>query len=602
MVIAWHRVRRWPRLSIAPVAREKHRGPLGLILGIVVLIGFLVCGQSSCGHAEWLSANPLFFSGPSWSVAAPAQWSWASGQSGGGSVWEFFPWAGGLFYPQSLWWSIGWPENQAISSVWGAAWPIFPADPITSSLAGYETASSLLLRAYLLDTLLINTFSNPWLLLSRSAFSSRTAANANPPLVDRRTVGIESRQVLYKSSALQTAKFSSVPGIPAYRANQVVVQFVPGTSSSEVGRICARHGYREVYTSPYSGYTILSIPSSIPVIEAARRLQAELSVLVAEPNYLRHAHFVPNDPYYHYQWHLSRLNCEYAWDYSSGAGVVVGLIDSGVAFETNGTFRQAPDLAGTLFVPGYDFVNNDAFPDDDYGHGTHMAGCIAQTTNNLLGVAGVAFNAAIMPVKVMDNIGGVVISTEVDGIYFAANNGAKVISMSLGGPGTSAIEAAAITYAYNNGATIVCSAGNSGSSTPEYPASYPEPISVSAIRYDYTLPSYSNYGTYVDVCSPGGDLSVDQNLDGFGDGILQQTHDGKNYTTFYYYFMEGTSPACALVSGVAALIIGKSTIPLAPVDVVSIIKSTATDLGTAGWDQYFGYGLVNAYLAVLRTP
>jgi serine protease len=207
-----------------------------------------------------------------------------------------------------------------------------------------------------------------------------------------------------------------------------------------------------------------------------------------------------------------------------------------------------------------------------------------------------------MPVKVMDSTGNASLTAEVDGIYFAANNGAKVISMSLGGPGTVATEQAAVTYAYNAGATIVCSAGNAGSTVPEYPASYVECISVSAIRYDYTLPLYSNYGQYIDVCSPGGDLSVDQNLDGFGDGILQQTFTSPNYTTFYYYFMEGTSPAAALVSGVAALVVSKSTLPLTSLQVTSILEGSATDLGTVGWDQSFGYGLVNPYLAVLQTP
>lgn len=299
---------------------------------------------------------------------------------------------------------------------------------------------------------------------------------------------------------------------------------------------------------------------------------------------------------------MPRLNCGLAWDYSTGTGALVGLLDSGVAYQTAGVYTKAPDLAGTLFVPGYDFMNLDPYPDDDYGHGTHMAGCIAQTTNNLLGVTGVAFNATIMPVKVMDNLGSTPISTEVDGIYFAANSGVNIINMSLGGAGTSLTEQEACTYAYNNGVTIICSAGNAASNVPEYPASYAECTSVSAVRYDNTRPSYSNYGAYIDVCAPGGDLTVDQNLDGFGDGILQQTHNGTNFTTFYYYFMEGTSPACALVSGVAALIVSKSILALTPLQVTTILKGSTTDLGLLGWDQYYGSGLVNAYQAVLQTP
>jgi serine protease len=124
---------------------------------------------------------------------------------------------------------------------------------------------------------------------------------------------------------------------------------------------------------------------------------------------------------------------------------------------------------------------------------------------------------------------------------------------------------------------------------------------VSAVRYDKTLAPYSNYGSAVDICAPGGDISVDQNFDFYGDGILQQTHDGTNLSTFYYYFMEGTSPAAALVSGVAALVIGKSTSILSPQQVKATLSSSSTDLGALSWDQYYGAGLVNSYNALLIT-
>ncbi|MEW5801834.1 MAG: S8 family peptidase [bacterium] len=612
----------------------------------VVLVLFLLCGHPACIHAQWLapyllyspqglqSSSLLSSLSPSVTSSSSSFTNWDLSQDlsqgAGLFLWPgFSPFAS---YPQaSLAASpgplAGWQgllsynswgnplASLAASLTWANPWSIFSPPFTAYGLTAYGYGMALPLLQNALGTSWLNPLAASLLLgaASNSSFAASNAllpGTATPlpfaasiaPPVDRRTVGIETGGILYKLPARQSAGMIYVPGVPAYTANQVIVTFKPGTPSLEVGRVCASNGFREAYTSPYGGYTVLNTTGSVTALQAARRLRAESSVLFAEPNYLRRAHFIPNDPYYKYQWHLPRLNCSYAWDFAQGAGTLVALLDSGVAFETNATFTQAPDLAGTLFAPGYDFVNNDPYPDDDYGHGTHMAGCIAQTTNNLTGTAGVAFNATIMPVKIMDNLGGVVISTEVDGIYFAVNSGAKVISMSLGGPGTSATEAAAITYAYNNGVTIICSAGNAGSSTPEYPASYAEPVSVSAIRYDYSIPSYSNYGQYVDVCAPGGDLSVDQNVDGFGDGILQQTHDGKNYSSFYYYFMEGTSPACALVSGVAALIIGKSTVPLTAANVAAILKGSATDLGTTGWDQYYGYGLVNAYLAVLQTP
>jgi serine protease len=201
----------------------------------------------------------------------------------------------------------------------------------------------------------------------------------------------------------------------------------------------------------------------------------------------------------------------------------------------------------------------------------------------------------------MDETGSVSIADEVDGIYYAVNNGAHIINLSLGGEGTSVTEEAAIEYAVNNGVVVICSAGNAGSSTPEYPASYLQSISVSAVKYDKTLAQYSNYGSEIDVCAPGGDINLDQNFDFYGDGILQQTHDGTNLGTFYYYFMEGTSPAAALVSGLAALMVGKSASNLLPQQVKTILASSATDLGATGRDQYYGWGLVNAYQALLNT-
>jgi len=435
---------------------------------------------------------------------------------------------------------------------------------------------------------------------------ARTAAVTSPPppAGPPAPLGIDTSQILYKPPAFQSLGVSYVPGQPAYVGGQVVATFRPGVPPVEINKVYAVHQCRELYSSPYAGFKILSVPTFVTVKNMCQKLSLEPSILSVSPNYYRHAHQIitPDDTYYNYQWHLPRLNCGWAWNYSTGAGALVGLLDSGVAYQTSGVYAKAPDLAGTLFVPGQDFINLDAYPDDDYGHGTHMAGCIAQTTFNAFGVAGVAYNATIMPVKIMDNTGSTPISNEVEGIYFATNNGVNIINMSLGGTGVAASEQDAVTYAYSNGVTVVCSAGNAGSSVPEYPASYTECLSVSALRYDYRIPSYSNYGAYIDVCAPGGDLSVDQNLDNFGDGILQQTHNGSNFSTFYYYFMEGTSPACALVSGVAALIISKSTIPLTPLQVTDILKGSATDLGAAGWDEYYGNGLVNAYLAVVQTP
>ena len=387
-----------------------------------------------------------------------------------------------------------------------------------------------------------------------------------------------------------------------YVSDQILVKFHTGISADKQKMIHDKHGCMELYTSEYGGFKVIEIPVDSTVEEMVDRYLQEVEVEYAEPNYLRHSHLTPNDPYFSYQWHHSLMKNTSAWDLGRGTGVTVALLDSGVAYRTASGFTQAPDLAGSSIRSGWDFVNSDPYPDDDAGHGTHMAGCIAQTTNNFRGVAGVAFDATIFAVKVMDEAGSVSLADEVDGIYYAVNNGADVISISFGGEGESASEEAAVNYAVNNGVVVICSAGNTGTSTLEYPASYPSCISISAIRYDKTRAGYSNYGTEIDLCAPGGDITVDQNFDYYGDGILQQTHDGSNLSSFYYYFMEGTSPAAALVSGVAALVIGKSTTNLTPSQVKNIMTTSATDLGAFGWDQYYGWGLVNAYNALLRTP
>lgn len=463
-----------------------------------------------------------------------------------------------------------------------------------SGLAGQNAIFPGLATTYPMSALLL-----PNLLAPRARAAAITSPLPPPP---PSPVGIDIPEIRQGLPVLLSLGNTYVPGQPSYVSGQVVVTFLPGTPLEEMLRVYSTHQCRELYASLLAGFKVVGLPPFLTVVEAAKRLSMEPSILYAGPNYYRHAHLIPNDPYFRYQWHLPRLNCTFAWDINTGTGALVGLLDSGISYQTVAPYGKAPDLAGTSIVPGYDFINNDPYPDDDYGHGTHMAGCIAQTTNNLLGVAGVAFSASIMPVKVMDNLGNSPITTEVEGIYYAANNGVNIINMSLGGAGTDATEQAAVTYAYNSGVTLVCSAGNAASSVPEYPASYTECLSISAIRYDNTKPTYSNYGQYIDVCAPGGDLSVDQNLDGFGDGILQQTHDGTNFATFYYYFMEGTSPAAALVSGVAALIVSKSTLPLTPLNVGNILKTSARDLGLLGWDQYYGSGLVNAYNALLQTP
>ncbi len=384
-----------------------------------------------------------------------------------------------------------------------------------------------------------------------------------------------------------------------YVPNEIVVKFKEGINKQQAASVQASLGTTLLSSNAQLGFSQLRIPADKTVDEMVAAFNSRADVEYAEPNYIAHAFMTPNDPYYVYQWHFPLINMSTAWDQSTGMpSVVVAVIDCGVAYETYGGFTQAPDLAGTTFVPGYDFVNNDSHPNDDCAHGTHVTGTIAQTTNNSLGVAGIAFNCAIMPVKVLDASGNGTYTAIANGITFAADNGAEVINMSLGGPSSSSTLQNAVIYAYNKGVTIVCAAGNAGTSAPQYPAAYTQCISVSAVRYDKTYTYYTSYGSTIDICAPGGDLNVDQNGDGYVDGVLQQTHDGVNYGTFGYYFYEGTSMASPHVAAVAALLISKSGGTMTPDAVRAALQNTADDLGAAGWDQYYGYGLVNPTAAL----
>ncbi len=385
-----------------------------------------------------------------------------------------------------------------------------------------------------------------------------------------------------------------------YVPGQILVKFKDTIESSKTVN---SFGCSTIKESIKGGYKYIAIPSNKTVEEMVAEYSADPNVLFAEPNYIYTSYMVPNDPYYGYQWHMPMINMEQAWDQNTGTGVIVAILDAGVAYEDYDVYAQAPDLAQTNFVQGYDFINNDTHPNDDNGHGTHVAGTIAQSTNNNLGVTGIAYNCSIMPVKVLDAAGSGATDVIANGIYYAADNGAKVINMSLGSSYFSTIMNDACNYAKAQGVTIICAAGNSGRLILEYPAANEAYVSVSAVRLDSTITGYSTYNDSVDIAAPGGDTGVDQDGDGYIDGVLQQTHDGSNYTAFSYYFYQGTSMASPHVAGVAALVIGASGGTLTPDEVQDILQNSALDLGPTGWDREYGYGLLDANAAIqLVTP
>ncbi|MCK4763891.1 MAG: peptidase S8 [Candidatus Aminicenantes bacterium] len=374
----------------------------------------------------------------------------------------------------------------------------------------------------------------------------------------------------------------TVKGKAAFVPGEVIVKFADSANKTDIK---GRYSLTKLRDSHKPGaFTVFGHGNPTAIL---KQLKNEPGVLSAEQNGYSYALAVPNDTYYSpYQWHMTRIGMEAAWDITTGSSsVVVAVVDSGVK-------QSLEDLSGTTFMAGYDFVNGDSDPTDDEGHGSHVCGTIAQTTNNNTGCVGIAYNTTIMPVKVLNKRGSGTWDQIANGIYYAADNGAHIINMSLGG-GYSTLIDDACTYAWNNGVLIICAAGNSSTSDPMYPAAQPLCVSVSATNYLDELAGYSNYGSTIDICAPGGD-GDDNNGDGYMDGVLQNTFLRR---TEGYYFYTGTSMASPHVAGVAALVKAVNS-SLTNTQIRSILEGTAEDLGASGWDQYFGHGIVDALAAV----
>ena len=314
-----------------------------------------------------------------------------------------------------------------------------------------------------------------------------------------------------------------------------------------------------------------------PLLDALKRSPLVKDTEYIEPNYEYQMLEVPNDPEYRKQWNFRNINVEPAWDQTKGDGITIAVIDTGVS--------QVPDLKLTKFVAGYDFVNDREKTEDDNGHGTHVAGIIAQSTNNGYGVAGIAHLANIMPLKVLSADGGGTVADIAEAIKFAADRGADVINLSLGGGGASQLLEQAIAYAYNKGVVIVAAAGNENLNGASYPARYPKVIGVTATDLEDAKAPYGNYGAGVDLAAPGG---TDTNK------ILQNTIDPSTGESVFVGF-QGTSMAAPHVAGVAALI--KASGIEKPAEILNILKTSARKEKEDPLN-YFGAGHLDAGAAV----
>ncbi len=284
----------------------------------------------------------------------------------------------------------------------------------------------------------------------------------------------------------------------------------------------------------------------VPVAEEAAlldRLSHDARVEFAEPMEVLRASFVPNDPMYEKQWHLQRVGAETAWEYACGEGVTVAVIDTGVACFDKGPFSRGTDLSGTRCEGGYNFVSDSPEGYDDQGHGTHVAGTIAQTTDNGKGVAGLAYCARLMPVKVLNRYGWGTLANVAEGIRFAADHGAQVINLSLGGDGKSRILEEAVNHAISKGVVVVAAAGNSGKRVG-YPAGYPGVIAVSATDSNDKIAYFSSRGPQVAIAAPGVNVTQQTICDG-----------GRNKCEIFGSF-SGTSMASPHVAGAAAMLVG----------------------------------------------
>lgn len=384
---------------------------------------------------------------------------------------------------------------------------------------------------------------------------------------------------------------------PQDRPSEVLVRLRSGMDEGSIHRLFAQQGLNVIKRIPRIDVWLVA-SSDTPAVTLARRLEQNSVVFWAEPNGLVHASGItPNDNFYQArQWNLRLIGLPEAWVFTTGDTRSIAVIDTGVDLDhpdlvakiwTN--LEEIPDNGedddGNGYVDdvhGWNFVHGDAAPQDDNSHGSHVAGIAAAHTDNNTGIAGVAWQSPIMPLKALNSHGDGAWADVAEAIIYAADNGARILNLSLGGGESSQTIEKAVAYAHSQGCFLVAAAGNSESQPRpvEYPAALPEVLAVAATTDSDTPWSYSNRGPEIDLAAPGVD-------------VFSVNKSGS------YYFSSGTSMATPHVSGLAALLWSLQP-TLTAGQIGHVITSTAHDVYTLGWDRRTGWGRVDALAAVLE--